>query len=64
MKFKVESNGTNTKCLGVLDQEIFDGVILAVFEGLLIFYHQNLTLYNAYSVKQRITYRMRLWCKL
>ena len=64
MKFKVESNGTNTKCLDVLDQEIFDGAILAVFEGLLTFHHQNLTLYNAYSVKQRIAYQMRLWCKL
>jgi hypothetical protein len=51
MKFKVKSNRTNTKCLGVLDQEIFDGVILAVFEGLIIFYYQNLTLDNAYSVK-------------
>jgi hypothetical protein len=39
MKFKVESNGANTKCLGVLDQEIFDGVILAVFKGLLTLYH-------------------------
>jgi hypothetical protein len=64
MKFKVESSGTNTKCLHVLDQEIFDGAVLAVFEGLLIFHHQYLTLYNAYSVKQRITYQMRLWCKL
>jgi hypothetical protein len=64
MKFEAEFNDTNIKCFGALDQEIFDGVILAVFEGLLIFYHQNLTLYNAYSVKQRITYQMRLWCKL
>jgi hypothetical protein len=64
MKFKVESNGTNINCLHTLGQEIFDGVILTVFKELLIFNHQNLTLDNAYSVKQRITYQMRLWCKL
>jgi hypothetical protein len=39
MKFKVESNDTNTKYLGVLDQEIFDGAILTVFKGLLTFYY-------------------------